>query len=123
MTRRDPVTPELRENVFRRDAAKTGWSGIGPLCVAPFLDDQIDRAVQKVHPSPCGVARVAGPCGGRTTLDHIQDGYGRMGKRAPSDAAHLVSLCENHHLWTGWATAHRPELRAYLASVEGKTRP
>ena len=40
-----------------------------------------------------------------------------MGKRAPSDAAHLVTLCWHHHL-DGWATAHRPELRAYLREVE-----
>lgn len=57
-------------------------------------------------------------CGGRLTLDHVKD-EPRMGVRAPSDAAHLVSLCENHHLWTGWATSHRPELREYLRSVEG----
>ena len=38
----------------------------------------------------------------------------------PSDMAHLVTLCEQHHLWTGWATAHRPELREYLRSVNGE---
>jgi DNA modification methylase len=40
-----------------------------------------------------------------------------MGKRAPSDMAHLVVLCEWHHLQSGWATAHRPELRAYLKGL------
>lgn len=49
-------------------------------------------------------------------LDHIQEGYGRMGKRAPSDPAHLVTLCWSAHLG-GWATANRPALRAYLAEV------
>jgi hypothetical protein len=39
-----------------------------------------------------------------------------MGKRAPSDLAHLVSVCEWHHLY-GWATSHRPELRAYLQEI------
>ena len=98
------VTPELREEVFERDARATGWRGspiVGadPVCVAPLLDEN------------------AGPCGGWTTLDHIQSGYGRMGKRAASDAEHLVSICSRHHLETGWATSHRPELRIYLSGV------
>jgi hypothetical protein len=42
-----------------------------------------------------------------------------MGKRAPSDERHLVTLCEQHHLWTSWATSHRPELRDYLRRVNG----
>lgn len=49
------------------------------------------------------------------TLDHVKDAP-RMGKRAPSDAQHLVTLCWHHHL-NGWATAHRPELRQYLKEV------
>jgi hypothetical protein len=60
---------------------------------------------------------VWGPCDGPLTLDHVQDGYGRMGKRAPSDRQHLVTLCRHHHL-DGFATSHRPELREYLATVE-----
>lgn len=61
------------------------------------------------------------PCRPPLTLDHVQDGYGRMGKRAPSDRAHLASVCWHHHL-DGWSTANRPAIRAYLASVEGRTR-
>jgi hypothetical protein len=85
---RDPVTPEMREAVIERDRG----------CVAPDLD-------------PC-----AGPCGGRFTIDHVKS-QPMMGKRAPSDMAHLVTLCEYHHLWSGWATAHRPLLRRYLATA------
>ena len=85
--RHDPVTLEMREAVFERD----GWQ-----CVAPRLG-------------------AADPCIVWLTLDHVQSGYGRMGKRAPSDPAHLVTLCRHHHL-DGWATSHRPELRAYLGS-------
>jgi hypothetical protein len=86
--RRDPVTPEVAAAVFARDGG----------CVAPrlggsFLD-----------------------CDGRLTLDHVRD-FPMMGKRAPSDMAHLVTLCTRHHLWNGWATSHRPELREYLRSV------
>ena len=49
-------------------------------------------------------------------LDHV--GEMRMGKAAPTDIDHLVSLCPWHHrgLKAGrnWATSHRPMLRAYL---------
>ena len=83
------MTPELRESVLERD----GWA-----CVAPRLG-------------------ASDPCSGRLTLDHVKD-QPRMGVRAPSDAAHLVALCSGHHIDTGWATAHRPELRAYLSERE-----
>lgn len=88
---RDPVTPELRIAVFTRDQG----------CVAPRLGATDD-------------------CRSPLTLDHIQSGYGRMGKRAPSDPAHLVSVCWHHHL-DGWSTSHRPELRAYLERVNTRT--
>lgn len=96
----DPVTPEVRRAVISRDGG----------CVAPLIDPD------------------AGPCRDRwghvrhrsvvpaLTLDHVKDAP-RMGVRAPSDPAHLVTLCAWHHLSTPWATSHRPELRAYLRSV------
>jgi hypothetical protein len=83
----DPVTPDLRLAVLARDFG----------CVAVTLGED------------------PGDCRGRLTLDHVKD-QPRMGKRAPSDAAHLVSVCEHHHL-DGWATSHRPELREYLEGV------
>lgn len=83
----DPVTPELRIAVLERDGA----------CVAVKLGEP------------------AGDCRGRLTLDHVKD-EPRMGKRAQSDAAHLATICEWHHLY-GWATAHRGELREYLRQV------
>jgi len=86
--RPDAVSPELALAVLRRDGG----------CVAVTLSED---------PSTCG---------GRLTLDHVKD-QPRMGKRAPSDAAHLVSLCWTHH-FDGWATSHRPELREYLRSFE-----
>ena len=85
--RTDPVTPEVAAAVYARDGG----------CVAPRLGGS------------------SMDCDGRDTLDHVKD-QPRMGKRAPSDVDHLVVMCERHHLWNGWATAHRPELRAYLAS-------
>lgn len=86
--RRDAVTDDVALAVLTRDAG----------CVAVALGE-----------SPAD-------CRGRLTLDHVKD-QPRMGKRAPSDPQHLVAICENHHLWTGWATSHRPELREYLRRV------
>jgi len=88
MPHKDPVSPEVYLDVIRRDAG----------CVAVLLgEDPAD-------------------CRGRLTLDHVKD-EPMMGKRAPSDPAHLVTLCEQHHLWTDWATSHRPLLRAYLREL------
>jgi hypothetical protein len=83
---KDPVTPALRLAVLQRDGD----------CVA-FQFSGTDE------------------CRGRLTLDHVKD-QPMMGKRATSDLAHLVTVCEHHHL-DGWATSHRPELREYLRSV------
>ena len=87
-TRRDPVTHDVALAVLHRDQG----------CVAVALGEP---------PSTCG---------GRLTLDHVKD-EPRMSKRAPSDERHLVALCEQHHLWSGWATSHRPELREYLRAL------
>ncbi len=93
----DPVTPELRALVLERDGG----------CVAPLLDPE------------CGPCRDAyGHERSRTfrpilTLDHVKD-EPCMAKRAPSDPAHLATVCIAHHLG-GWATSHRPELREYLS--------
>jgi hypothetical protein len=86
--RRDAVTSDLRLAVLYRDGG----------CVAVKLGAS------------------SADCAGRLTLDHVKDAP-MMGKRAPSDMAHLVALCEAHHLQTGWATSHRPELRLYLRGV------
>jgi hypothetical protein len=105
--RKDPVTPELHDEVIARDLRFAGG------CVAAFLD--IEHGCRdrwgRVHWASDQT---------RLTLDHVQDGYGRAGKRAPSDVAHLVSLCYGAHLG-GWATSHRPLLREYIqrANSEG----
>ncbi len=110
--KRDPVTPEMWQQVIQRDMAE--WMKqrdlFGPLrgkaatkigCVATILDPQ-----------------TSGPCSGPLTLDHVKD-QPMMGKRAPSDQHHLVTICANHHIETGWATGHRPLLRWYLKKVNG----
>lgn len=65
--RRDPVTPEMRLAVLRRDSG----------CVAPLVGGSVMD------------------CFGRLTLEHVKDEL-RLGVRAPSDAAHLVTLCSGH---------------------------
>lgn len=92
---KDPVTPQLRHEILKRDGG----------CIAPMLD-----------------LTQLGTCSGRLTLDHVKD-QARMGKRAPSDANHLVTLCEWHHqgqkAGSVWATTkeHRDWLRMYLEWV------
>jgi hypothetical protein len=86
---RDVVTPDVALAVLTRDQG----------CVAV-----------KLGASPAA-------CRGRITLDHVRDHAAMGGRRAPSDAAHLVSICAGHHLENGWATSHRPELREYLRNV------
>ena len=96
----DPVTPDVRARVLRRDGG----------CVAATLDTMHvcrDRWGWPHHPARAELM----------TLDHVQEAYGRMGQRAPSDPRHLVTLCWHAHL-DGWATSNRPALRAYIASKE-----
>lgn len=98
---KDPVTPELHDRVIRRDMCQAARRGIatGWPCVATFL-----------CPS------TSGHCYGDLTLDHVKD-HPMMGKRAPSDEQHLVTLCRWHHIDTPWATSNRPLLREYLRSI------
>lgn len=75
----------------------------------------------------CMAPRLGGSemdCFGRNRLEHVQDGYGRMGRRAASDPAHLVTLCEGHTepgMRGGkvWCTdkENRQKMRDYLRSV------
>ncbi len=105
--RPDAVTPELRQAVLAMD----GWR-----CVAPRLDPKAGICRNKWNSTIITSGRMPESA---LTLDHVKD-QPMMGKRAPSDERHLATLCWHHHL-DGWATAHRPELRAYLASRSGGT--
>lgn len=93
---RDRVTPAVALAVFKRDGG----------CVAPALGGS--------HAD----------CSGRNRLEHVQDGYGRAGRRAASDPAHLVTLCEGHTepgMKAGyvWCTdrKNRAAMRLYLSQV------
>jgi hypothetical protein len=67
-------------------------------------------------------------CWGRNRLEHVQDGGGRMGRRAPSDERHLVTLCSGHTeegMRGGrvWCTdrANRNAMRDYLSQFIPET--
>ncbi len=92
----DHVTADVALQVFKRDHG----------CMAPRLGGSFHD------------------CAGRDGLEHVQDSYGRMGRRAPSDAAHLVVLCDGHRepgMKAGyvWCTAkeNREAMRDYLADL------
>jgi hypothetical protein len=91
---KDPVSPELRAAVLERDGGECQAFWVAKLADLPY----------------------EGECSGQLTLDHVRD-QPMAGKRAPSDMAHLVTLCWHHHL-DGWATSHRPELRDYLKTFQ-----
>lgn len=106
---KDPVTPEVRTQVLVRDQMEARLRGRQDFpCVAGFL-----------FPTESAM------CSRDLTLDHVKD-EPRMGKRAPSDERHLVTLCRWHHIESGWATSNRPLLRWYLRSLyenPGLSRP
>jgi hypothetical protein len=91
------VTPDERAAYLAVELRDAG-------CVAPRLDPE------------------AGPCSGRLTRQHVKDGPG--GPRI-TDEAHLVMLCEHHHIWSGWATSKAALAlqRAYLASLHPEAWP
>ena len=58
----------------------------------------------------------------RLTLDHVKDGP-MMGRRAPSDPAHLVALCYSENV-RGPSKVTRAAERSYLHEInDGKEKP
>ena len=96
--RADPVTPEVAEFVKLRD---------GMCVLAKF--DAMHRCRDQWGQRHSSFAL------GRLTLEHVKSEL-RMGKRAPSDAAHLVTLC-------GYANVNVPTksqrafFREYLRTI------
>ena len=96
--RRDPVTPELREQILERD----GW------CVLAKIDpDHQCRDAWGVPHHPADRSKL--------TLEHVKDQL-RMGLRAPSDPAHLIALCGGANVAVP-SKADREAFRQYLRRV------
>jgi hypothetical protein len=109
---RDPVTPATRELVLQRDLREYRKQALRIALMRPSLPSRAGCVA--VFLDPLG----SGPCSGPLTLDHVKD-FAMMGKRAPSDQYHLVTICLNHHVENHWATSHRAALREYLRSLYG----
>jgi len=95
----DPVTPEVREAVLRRDQmcvlAKTRYPG------------HICRTAWGYQHRPTDLDLL--------TMEHVKDDLA-MGKRAPSDPQHLVALCAHANIGVP-SKAQRAMLRQYLREV------
>lgn len=98
MPHADPVTFDVRMDVLRRDGQ----------CMAQLLGFTHECRDQWDWPHAFDDL-------GRMQLDHVKDAP-RMGRRAPSDPLHLITLCAFAH--ERWATSNRPIERAYLRRIE-----
>jgi len=95
----DPVTPEVRREVLRRDGE----------CVLAKLDPEhyVCRDAWGNRHDPYDRDKL--------TLEHVKDELA-MGKRAPSDPQHLVALCAHANIGVP-SKAQRALLRQYLREV------
>jgi len=94
----DPVTPEVRAAVLRRDQQ----------CVLSALEAA--HICRDAWGHTCDPYDLDG-----LTLEHVKDELA-MGKRAPSDPAHLVALCAHANIGVP-SKAQRAMLRQYLREV------
>ncbi len=85
----DQVTPELVGALLGRQDG---------LCIAAIIEP---------------AAR--GDCAGRLTVEHTREHAAMGAPRAPSTERWTVLACEWHHIRSGWITAHKPEIRSWLA--------
>ena len=96
---RDRVTPELHAAVMERDRR----------CILFDLDSDHVWRDRWGQPHMPGAVHLL-------TLEHVHEGYGLMGKRAPNTMRTMVAVC-----WAGNvgvpSKEQRAGLRAYLAEV------
>ena len=52
------------------------------------------------------------------TIEHVHEGYGMAGRRAPSDLGHMVALCYGTNVKPP-SRDERTLMRAYLGAVAG----
>lgn len=96
---KDKVTPEVHDAVLKRDGA----------CIVSKLDvNHVCRDQWGRMHSPNDLSKL--------TLDHVHDGGGVLGKRAPSDALHLVTICAKVNI-DGPSRTIRQAEREYLAGL------
>jgi hypothetical protein len=132
MPHKDPVTPDVYDEVIKRDQVHRFANLIGIFRINPDTDFQgLIEMWEEAKQNPCIAPMLdpldSGACLGRLTLDHVhRHAGGTKGKRAASDEQHLVTLCALHHLGEGdkggriWATANRMLVRAYLNAIYGE---
>lgn len=111
------IPPKVRAFVLMRD---------GYRCVAPQIDGRAGwcRDVWG-NPITRWPARDLGPQ--YIQMSHVKDqGELAMGKKAPADPAHLVSLCPFHHTGTeggsNWEARNRNRIRVWLEQLYSPTR-
>lgn len=96
---KDPVTPEIRRAVLERDRG----------CLLARVDSTHicrDKWGREHAPTYTGLL----------TVEHVKD-QPMMGRRAPSDMAHLVAMCYAGNVGVP-SKKQRAAIREYLASVE-----
>ena len=95
---RDRVSPTLHAFVVRRDG-----------CILYHFD--------KTHICRNAFGRSHGPFDyPKLTVDHVHEGYGMMGKRAPSTERTMTGMCWAGNV-RGPSKAVRAAQRTYLASL------
>jgi hypothetical protein len=111
---RDPVTTELRAEVFERDGFR---------CVASLLALRHGEPIDECR-GQYGQRAMLGTYDGASLYDlsaltfehvHMQP---MTGRRAPSDKEHGLTLCWHHNV-NGWASSHKEWERQYLRSLYG----
>lgn len=91
---------DLHDYILHRDGACVAW------LLAPKSHQCRDKWGEPHDPRDLS----------RLTLEHVKD-EPMMGKRAPSDEAHLVAMCHSGNAVELWGSANRDLCRAYLIGV------
>lgn len=101
---RDRFMTWVMKAAFETTVRLSVWLAQNPwVCVAPLLAAS-DR------------------CSGEMERDHVwEHAGGTKSKRPPTSMNTLVILCHHHHQ-DGWATSHRPEIRAYIKEANERYR-
>ena len=73
-----------------------------------------DRVLQRDGTCVAPLLGAGDLCRGPLTREHVRPGGGAMGAPRVTRLDAVVILCQWHHLDSGWATSHKPEMRAYL---------